>query len=358
MITNIIELKSYIESFLSDNLEFVDIDISAKLRRPIRVFRTEYPNLYYFAYGLSEVYRLRLSKIKFEIAFHDLGPKTRKMFCDYSGVKLLPNADINTLNEICKYTNLRSWLDDLNNILLYLGGEREFISKHYDLSKKIHDDLVQRDNYKSWKNMEIVHNNVCNKYPIIAPHLNIKFADIYQNHYCEKYYLSIDISSANFEIMREIKLISEKTWQDYVSKFINHTYFGRLKKLRLIALSYPDLFPKKQTMYWRNITLNVLDCVLQNNIFTENDFINFNNDEIIFEITPDQFNDKKIACLQLINDHFPNINLCVSVFQLKEITRKNKKSVYVKIHQDNDKIEWKCVDIGEFLDVAKNFITQ
>nr|URM62026.1 hypothetical protein [Mimivirus sp.] len=136
MITNIIELKSYIESFLLDNLEFVDVDISAKLRRPMRVFRVEYPNLYYFAYGLNEVYRLRLSKIKFEITFHDLGPKTRKMFCDYSGVKLLPNADIDTLNEICKYTNLRSWLDDLNSVLLYLGGEREFISKHYDLSKK------------------------------------------------------------------------------------------------------------------------------------------------------------------------------------------------------------------------------
>ncbi|AGF85079.1 hypothetical protein QJ854_gp703 [Moumouvirus goulette] len=294
IINNIQDLRNIIELFISNSGPELDLQICASLRRQMRDFHNDYPGLYYFAFGLGQIYKLHISKTKFIIEFNSLTEKTRKFFCDYTGLKIRPNSSADILNEFSKYTNFNEWFELFNDALLFTSGEKEFINKHYDLQNKIHQDIIKNKNYIMWKDLVVKESDIYNKYEHLFP--KSKFSNIYHEKNNDKYFFSIDMSKANFQIIKLVKLIDVDTWEFYIKKFIDHPYFGKLKKLRLISLSFPDLFPNKQAIYWKNLTLEVLDCVLLSDIFFQKDFVNYNGDEIIFETTKEKMFEQK-KCL-------------------------------------------------------------
>uniref|UniRef100_A0A6G6AD81 Uncharacterized protein n=1 Tax=Borely moumouvirus TaxID=2712067 RepID=A0A6G6AD81_9VIRU len=356
IIKNIDSLKNVVQVFISGSNPELDIVICSTLRRPIRDFRKNYPELYYFAFGLGETYKLHLSKTKFVIQYHTLCEKTRKFFCDYTGIKIKPNSSEDIINDFGKYTNFNEWFDLFNDVLLFTGGEKEFINKHYDLQKKIHQDILNNENYLDWKNLDVQHNNILDKYIHLLPGSK-KFNNIYHEENNDKYFISIDMSKANFQILKLMNLIDADSWELYVKKFTEHPYFGKLKKLRLLSLSFPDLFPNKQAIYWKNLILQVLDELLLSNIFAEKEFVCYNGDEIIFKISREEMFEKKSSCVNLVLDKFANMIFSIKIFQLKKINLESnqKRSYYVKIDQESGEIDWKCVDLDKFIDIVKKF---
>ena len=92
------------------------------------------------------------------------------------------------------------------------------------------------------------------------------------------------------------------SWKDFVMGIIDCPYFSELKKLRLVSLSHPELMPNKQSILWNNTMIELLDYLLVNESFSENQFMSFNGDEIVIEIHTDK-NITDIIGLQLYFQH-------------------------------------------------------
>ena len=103
-----------------------------------------------------------------------------------------------------------------------------------------------------------------------------KLGGIYHPSNSGSYFLSIDLKGANFIVMQANKLTDAKSWYDYLSQFMNDSailsYFSKLKMLRLKALSVLLLYPANQKLYWENITLCLLNNLIEQKILNANDF--------------------------------------------------------------------------------------
>jgi len=85
IIRNIDILNGQILDLINQNKLDQDFIISSDLRRHIRQFKTSFKNIYYFAYGLGDTYKLHVSKTIFNINIDDLQVKAKRLFAIYSG---------------------------------------------------------------------------------------------------------------------------------------------------------------------------------------------------------------------------------------------------------------------------------
>lgn len=356
-ITDIDELCALINNFLTSDNESCTIAISCYLRKPIRQFKNWYPNLFYFAYGLSDTYCFVISKHKFTIDYFDLTPRCKKLFIECSGIKMDHDASREDMLRIEEYCNVKMWFELLSDVLLFVGGEKEFVSKHYDLRNNIRDDIKASPSYAEWAQAVIEKCELTGKYPFIkVSNAGIMTHNdgpngIYSVENNNRYFISIDIKAANFQMLQQHGLITERTWVEYISKFVAHPYFAKLKIFRLQALSAKELFPAKQKACWQNATIGILDNLLGANIAQANNFVFFNSDEIILRTTVDTATDDVAKYQAFISSAHPNLNINLKVFQLKildispENGRQKKPTLaYVKVDPQTNKIEFKCVN--------------
>jgi hypothetical protein len=352
-INNIYVLEEAITLFIADNTkEDMTLMISEDLRRPMRHFKTTFPTIFYFAYGTYKVYRLYVSKTIFEIKLDDLHSKTKKIFIDHSGLRINPNnITSEIIDKIRPYYDIDGWLAIFQNALLFVGGEKEFHSKHYDLEKRISDDLKLTPEYNDWKHKVVKHipcpykqrpYEGCEPIPII-PKNN---ASIYNPKNNGSFFVSIDLKSANFQVVKGQGLITENTWKEFIAKYIDCEYFSRIKLLRIKTLSTCN--HKKQTIIWQNIILGILDSLIKNNIMEESSIAVFNGDEIIFKVSLVSALKYKDKCISYFQENFPNYQLNVEAFQLVKLNTGNPNH-YVKINLDTNAIVFKGVNADELL---------
>lgn len=225
-INNINELQKVVENFMMQDIEEINVCISSKLRKPIREFKNYYPSIFYFAYGLGKTYDFHIYKNKPKINFLILSKKCKKFFINNIGLKININIDQETIDLLNPYFKLNEHFDLLSDALIYVGGEKEFISKHFDLDKKIWNDIKKSAKYNDWKNKYIVEKKL-NYQPnlsflqISTPNDYKKFG-FYLPENDNKCFLSIDLKAANFQILKMEGLIGTNTWEEYMNKFINH----------------------------------------------------------------------------------------------------------------------------------------
>ena len=342
------DLKLFVEGFLSTENRQETVFIGNFLRRPMREFKELYPNLVYFAYGLGQEYKLALSKDKFKIDYYSLSAKTKKVFVEYSGLRIDPNADLNLINKLNPYLELDVWFDLLSDCLLYVGGEKEFMSKHFDVEKKIWTDLTKSNQYAQWKTKVIHQSKLVHKENPVINNTNPSYKNnkmnngIYSSDNNGCYLLSIDLKAANFQVLRSNGLINVPTWPEYLSKFIDSPYFAKIKKLRLKALSFPGLIPAKQKVCWQNIILSMLDALLENSIIAPEKFAVFNSDEIVFHTSKESMIKDKIKFTEFLAKMFPEYTVVIDIFQLRMVSP--NKPYYVKINQETGKLDWKCLN--------------
>lgn len=187
-------------------------------------------------------------------------------------------------------------------------GENEFIKLHATLSQEIIHDIKQNENYKVW---------VENPNSIIIP--NLKPINLYQIENCGKQYVSIDLVTANFQVLTKIELLlgspnvlTESSYEQFIKKYTDLDYFIKAKRYRQVI--FGNLNPKKQTHYQKVMIKNIADQLTDFNILTSS------HDELIIELG----NHKLSQIIKLIP---PEYIVRVEQFELKQI--KNHK-FYVK----------------------------
>lgn len=348
VIRDIKNLQTVVEEFLESGMVQKNVMVDSRLRKPMRDFKKLFPNLFYFAYGLGKDYHLILSKEKFRIDFFSLTPKCKKFFIEYTGLKIDPHIDQEMVHKLDPYLGLTEWFDLLSDVLLFINGEKEFISKHYDVEKKIWADLKKSGSYNEWKEKEIIEKKLLYK----EKHVNGDEKTVYSDNkfnngiYCTnnngKYFLSIDLKAANYQVLRSYGLIKENTWMDYMKKYIDHPYFGKLKKMRLRCLSFPEIYAPKQKICWQNIILGILESLITNGIMEEKNLAVFNGDEIVFHTTIETMVSDKNRCKEFISKIFPMYDTSIDAFQLFAIAP--PKPYFVKFNPETKKVAFKCVN--------------
>lgn len=355
IINDIDVLKEVFDQFIESDETDITVNINSHLRRPLREFKKLYPNIYYFAYRMNNPYRLHISKTKIDINLDSLAPKTKRLFVDNTGLKINPytfNQAI--IDKIKPFVNIDEWLELFQDALLFVSGEKEFKSKNFDLAKVIADAIKKNPMYAEWKNKKIKPlqlNYLQYPTPNITESVQITNkpnCNIYTDKNDGSYFVSIDLKEANYQILKLEGLCDSKNWNEYVSKFINNEYFGRIKLLRVKILR--PCIPKNHQILWQNIILSVLDSLIKNNIISPDMLAVFDGDGIIIRVPKDKIIEYKEKCNVYVLDQFSAYDFRVDAFQLKQI-KMNGYTAYAFINPKDGSVSFKCVNATQLLEV-------
>lgn len=330
---NLDDLQHTLDAFLLGCEKKMTVEIGKELLKKIREKRNLGNCLYYFIYGRYK-FELVISKEYFEVDPEKIEINTMKMFWDGIG---------------CKKHDIKMWKSVFDDVMFYSGSEYNFVSLHFLLKKNIINEIKESINYNNFKNERIV--PVKYNYtqtPCAGTKIKLKHkvnTSIYKTENNGKYFLSFDLNQANFQIIKSRGLLNYNNWAELVSKYTKNQYFQINKKLRLSTLGDSELFPKKQKLLWENHILNILDGLISNKIFNEQDFAVFNSDEIVFHAERNTAREKLSECMKYISEHFPSSTVKSDFFMLEKISK--DKNFYVKVDQDSKKLTWKCVNSQE-----------
>nr|QYA18442.1 hypothetical protein KOM_12_173 [Clandestinovirus] len=336
--------------------DFIILHVSSTLRRDLRAIKTEHPSLFYVAMGVENIYKLTISKTPIVISYNDLHPKVKERFAKEIDFKLEPYLAEESLDVIEPYIPIKRLQQLLLEAIVGVGGEKEWLNKHFSLPQAILDDIKSHEPaFSKWQQLEVVKKQLpINPRPVMGKETKNHRTTHYHKNNDRGWFVSLDLKAANFNVLRKHGLITEPDWTTFLSKFNPQPYFLHLKKLRLTSLSDKELLMAKQVVCWENVVIEVLERLIQTQTFSDEQFTAFNSDELLFR-AGDQADakTKSSAVRQLIDVQFPEWCDCMKVeyFQLVAIPQTNS---YAKRFEDG-KVEFKCVNPGMMLKVIESY---
>eukprot|EP01119_Soliformovum_irregulare_P001801 TRINITY_DN11591_c0_g1_i1.p1 TRINITY_DN11591_c0_g1~~TRINITY_DN11591_c0_g1_i1.p1 ORF type:complete len:365 (-),score=63.24 TRINITY_DN11591_c0_g1_i1:4-1098(-) len=291
------EVEATVQDFLKSDQNELQMDIPSSIRRQIRGFQEYHKQgLHYVALGSPPTLKLILSKSKIPITWEQLTRKTKDAFIKNSGLRIQPKIDHATKELLDPYISVYSWMELCFDAIRQLGGEVEFQNKHWSLEKECSEKLRSHPKYNEWKAFEPEPSK-----------LNWKPSrtDFWNRHADGQWFLAIDLKAANFQVLRIFGLTDKETWEEFLMQFTDIPWYLKSKFLRLKALSGPDMFPNKQKIMWQNMSIQLLDGLMEAGIFAGPDFAAWNSDELVFSV--DGRANAEMArekCLQFAKENF------------------------------------------------------
>eukprot|EP01130_Rhizamoeba_saxonica_P004003 TRINITY_DN1656_c0_g2_i3.p1 TRINITY_DN1656_c0_g2~~TRINITY_DN1656_c0_g2_i3.p1 ORF type:complete len:318 (+),score=48.41 TRINITY_DN1656_c0_g2_i3:166-1119(+) len=211
--------------------------------------------------------------------------------------------------------------------LLLQEAEIHGIQGFQDYWQSLHNSIVQdikaKESYKRLVSDKLVDYSFNHKN---TP----KSSNVYQSYNDGKFFISVDIRSANFSILKyyDQDLVNGASdYKEFLSTYTDSEYLKNSKYYRQVI--FGKLNMKKQKQLMKYLIFQIF------NIFKENGLDNvhsFLNDEIILETTKDTWQEETAKIEELLI-HFP-VELHIEPFKL---TRFSPYEFYVKeIYQDLD----------------------
>jgi hypothetical protein len=259
------------------------------------------------------------------------------------------------INKIDPFTNIIHWLELLNTALIYVGGEKEFIAKHWELENNIFSDIKTR------------YTSAYNKFKKLRPKpINNKYNNnnLYSVENSGGYFISIDLKSAGYQMLKMHNIINDvhenenenknkTSWEQYIlTRHIDNEYFSKLKQLRIRALN--KICHSTQKILWENLMLMMLDDMVGANIITKDNIVSFNSDEFIMRTSSttilNDFNKYK----SYYNQHYSTYDINIEPFKLVNLAG---TTFYAKINVINKTTTFKCVNylqLTQAIDLVNN----
>lgn len=151
---------------------------------------------------------------------------------------------------------------------------------------------------------------------------NLPGKDIYHTENDGRTFISIDMCRANFSSLRYYDTSifdGAHCWETFIGKFTDNEHIKSSKYIRQVILG--NCNPKRHITYEKYIMSLVLDDLLKWNSSLEERIVFFSNDEIIFDVTNVEDNDRDILyfSIYLITSKLKFPPLRVEVFNLHKI---------------------------------------
>lgn len=240
----------------------------------------------------------------------------------------------------------------------YGGNQYAFIQAFYDAREKMINDIKDNPKYKEFINCDMGVYGICDELK------NAPKGDIYNATNVGKWFISVDLSKANFQAMKYFSkelVLNEDSYDGYVSRYTTSEYMTTSKHTREIVFG--------QCKAERQITIEkYLLSKFYENLDYNCEYVKvarFNNDEIVFEVlnsnSISDYNDR-VQYLTNVMDYFEHkveeacvkshVEVSMNVFKLAAMclhslrTDKFRRLNYIlcSAHDEND-YKFKCVPL-------------
>lgn len=209
----------------------------------------------------------------------------------------------------------------LRNEVDKFASEDEFLENYLSIRDKIVCDIQENPSFQLFtqSNPEVE----MMSYP----------DSIYKVPHSGKYFVSIDLTKANFQAMNyfDKNILKADTYEDFIGRYTDSEYMKQSKYLRQVI--FGALNPKKQVAYEKIMTNKVFTLAVKMGLFKEDDVKAFYNDEIVVEISENDFNTVTLSKFaELVNGAKDiGIDIHIEMFKLEAITDRN---FFKKTHLD------------------------
>lgn len=231
-------------------------------------------------------------------------------------------------------------LNLLESAIQSLGTEENFVNEINNTRDKIIKTIKDTAQYKQFckinMNNFFVKENKYSKTDIFKPY----------NH--NKYFLSIDLVKANFQVMKKFDCVFQSdSYEELVKRFTNnenfYNYFVKSKYERQVI--FGNLNPSRQVTIEQFYTRNIFDWLIENKIFEEKQVRVLTHDEIVIETDcfPQDLSNKIFNATGLI--------VTTNLFKINYY----EKPVNFYVKELGDRIEFKSVPIVFFAQVYKEY---
>lgn len=211
------------------------------------------------------------------------------------------------------YDSLTKYKKLLNLIQTYYGGDSDkFLEEFYNIRENIISSVTENTAFKKFNTMDMSVFAIKN-----MP--KAKSKNIYNNDNIGRYFLSVDITKANFQTLRNINkdiVFGADTYEEFIDKFTGLQYVKQSKYCRQVI--FGKLNPSRHITAEKYFMKQIYDGIIEKiDFLKENNLVSFSNDEIVFDVTShiNSINGDTIEVIQRISKSM-GFKVHVDVFML------------------------------------------
>lgn len=165
----------------------------------------------------------------------------------------------------------------LQDTVAQFQSENAFLNEYYRIRDAVISSMKEKPEYQEFLSAD------CKNYAFKDPGLSTAYKnDIYKEPCVGKYFISIDLKAANFQMFRKFNpalIQNAKTYDEFISNFTDMEYFKRSKYTRQVI--FGNLNPKRQTTMEKYYTYQILKWLLEDINLPESRIAVFTHDEIV-----------------------------------------------------------------------------
>lgn len=232
-----------------------------------------------------------------------------------------------------KYNNFVEYLNSFNS-------EHEYFDEYGRIKDEAINAIKSNSEYQRFNTLDFNKNNI--KYDLQYPE-----KEIYKDYNVGKFFISIDMTKANFTALRcfspEI-FGNTSTWDEFLGKFTSSEYIRSSKYIRQVIMG--NCNPGRQITYEKYLMGQLLKELEPNKLCV----FSVKSDEIIIDVTEQvksssketvysEFKSLVLNKAKLVNE---NLNVRVELFCIESI---DDTSGYKRIYFDGEEhTEFKCLN--------------
>lgn len=234
----------------------------------------------------------------------------------------------------------------------YNGDANAFLSEYYGIRDNIIKTVENSESYKRFNTLSM------SQYKI--PNINVSKNAVYNQSNIGKTFLSIDLSSANFQALKWVNkniVLNTETYGDFIGKFTNLDYIKESKYTRQVI--FGKLNPARHITVEKYLTYKVWETYSKNFV-DQTKLVSFSNDELVIEINTDICHPSTYEIEKYILETL-NLNVHAEYFFLEGIRLVKKSNghfrdmCFAKHNLYDDRTKLMCVPLPYFAITYKLF---
>lgn len=163
----------------------------------------------------------------------------------------------------------------------------------------------------------------------IPKELNVGEHSIYNEETEGKYFMSIDLKKANFQALKYVGVLNDKTYEDFIKRFGGNEYFAKSKYLRQVI--FGKLNPKRQVKVEKHLMSKILKDFSAWNLYS------LNSDEAVFLLTENEVKSLTSQVIDFMESNIKKklgIEVRIEVITIKRLpivnSHGNKVDAYIR----------------------------
>lgn len=196
--------------------------------------------------------------------------------------------------------------EDFNTLTLYNrtlneikenfdNNVNEFLDNYYKVREDIIQTITKSEAFQRFNGMDMNIYSVKNKG-------NITSNNIYNQSNIGKFFISVDLKKANFQVLNKIDkeiLLNSASYKDLIEHFTDSEYIANSKYFRNVVFGM--LNPKRHITAEKYFIMQIYKKVIEKFPYLTDKCVSLSNDEIIFNVDFLRYNDK-LTCFSFKKD--------------------------------------------------------